>query len=79
MNVWLIRLWRLPGQCVIVLVRIYQILLSPIVGRQCRFTPTCSHYMIEAIEKYGAIRGVCKGIWRICRCHPWHPGGHDPP
>ncbi len=79
MNVWLIRLWRLPGQCVIVLVRIYQVLLSPIVGRQCRFTPTCSHYMIEAIEKYGAIRGVCKGIWRICRCHPWHPGGHDPP
>ncbi len=79
MNVWLIRLWRLPGQCVIVLVRVYQVLLSPIVGRQCRFTPTCSHYMIEAIEKYGAIRGVCKGIWRICRCHPWHPGGHDPP
>jgi uncharacterized protein len=60
-------------------VRVYQFTLSPIVGRQCRFTPTCSHYFIGAVRKHGAIRGAWRGLWRICRCHPFHPGGHDPP
>jgi putative membrane protein insertion efficiency factor len=60
-------------------VRIYQLTLSPIVGQQCRFRPTCSHYMIEAIEKYGAFRGTFKGIWRILRCNPLARGGWDPP
>ncbi|MFZ4467931.1 MAG: membrane protein insertion efficiency factor YidD [Pirellula sp.] len=46
---------------------------------QCRFSPSCSQYMIEAIEKHGPIRGALKGIWRICRCHPGSPGGYDPP
>jgi putative membrane protein insertion efficiency factor len=60
-------------------VRLYQIFLSPFIGRQCRFTPTCSAYTIGALEKYGAVRGTWKGLCRILRCHPWHPGGYDPP
>jgi putative membrane protein insertion efficiency factor len=60
-------------------VRLYQIFLSPIFGRQCRFEPTCSHYFIGAVRKYGPIVGALKGIGRICRCHPFHPGGDDPP
>lgn len=70
---------RLPGLILIKMVRFYQIFLSPIMGQQCRFSPTCSAYFIEAVEKYGAIVGSAKGIWRICRCHPFNPGGHDPP
>lgn len=60
-------------------VRVYQFTLSPIVGRQCRFTPTCSNYFIGAVRKHGAVRGAWRGLWRICRCHPFHPGGYDPP
>ncbi|MCU0715376.1 MAG: membrane protein insertion efficiency factor YidD [Pirellula sp.] len=63
----------------IAVVRFYQRGISPLLGPSCRFTPTCSQYMIEAIQKYGAIRGVLKGARRICRCHPFHPGGYDPP
>jgi uncharacterized protein len=70
---------HLPAWCVILLVRIYQRTLSPLVGRQCRFQPTCSNYMIAAVQKYGALRGTVKGLCRIGRCHPWHPGGSDPP
>lgn len=70
---------RLPGLILIKLVRVYQIFLSPIMGQQCRFSPTCSAYFIEAVEKYGAVVGSAKGIWRICRCNPFHSGGHDPP
>jgi putative membrane protein insertion efficiency factor len=69
----------LPSWTLIVLVRLYQIFLSPIFGRQCRFTPTCSNYFIGAVQKYGALRGSVRGILRICRCHPFHPGGYDPP
>ncbi len=60
------------------LVIAYKHTLSPLLGRHCRFTPTCSTYFREAVEKHGAVRGAAKGIARICRCHPWHPGGHDP-
>ena len=70
---------RLPSLAVIGCVRLYQMTLSPIVGRQCRFRPTCSHYMIEAVEKYGAVRGTAKGLWRILRCNPFCRGGYDPP
>lgn len=70
---------RLPSQALIAMVRVYQFLLSPIFGRQCRFHPTCSAYFIGAVEKYGAFRGSVKGIWRILRCNPWTPGGYDPP
>jgi len=60
-------------------VRLYQIFLSPIFGRQCRFQPTCSHYYIGAVQKYGPVRGSLKGLWRICRCNPFCQGGVDPP
>jgi len=70
---------RLPSLGLIGLVKLYQVTLSPLVGRQCRFHPTCSNYFIEAVKKYGAIRGAARGILRICRCHPWHSGGYDPP
>ena len=70
---------QLPALILIALVRLYQLTLSPIIGQQCRFQPTCSHYMIGAIRRYGAVRGAWKGTLRICRCHPWHPGGYDPP
>jgi uncharacterized protein len=73
------RISRLPSLAVIGCVRLYQVMLSPIFGRQCRFRPTCSHYMIEAVEKYGAIRGTAKGVWRILRCNPFCRGGYDPP
>jgi len=73
---WLI---RLPGCLLIAVVRLYQILISPLLGRRCRFHPTCSAYFIESVRKYGAIRGGWRGVRRICRCHPWNPGGYDPP
>ncbi|MDC0307560.1 MAG: membrane protein insertion efficiency factor YidD [Planctomycetaceae bacterium] len=72
-------IWNLPGNCVIGLVKVYQWTLSPIIGRQCRFQPTCSHYMIQAIRKYGAIKGVAKGTWRVLRCNPFGKPGYDPP
>jgi hypothetical protein len=68
-----------PGEVLILLVRLYQYTLSPLVGRQCRFEPTCSNYFIAAVRNYGAISGTLRGIWRICRCHPFHQGGYDPP
>lgn len=72
-------LWQLPARLLIAMVRVYQYMLSPIFGGQCRFRPTCSEYFIEAVEKYGAVSGSLRGIWRILRCHPFHPGGYDPP
>jgi putative membrane protein insertion efficiency factor len=72
-------IWRLPRRLLIAAARVYQWTLSPLVGRQCRFEPTCSNYFIEAVWKYGAIRGSWLGICRIGRCHPFHPGGYDPP
>jgi putative membrane protein insertion efficiency factor len=70
---------RLPALAVIALVRGYQILLSPLFGGQCRFHPSCSQYFILAVEKYGVLSGSVRGLWRIARCHPFHPGGYDPP
>lgn len=59
------------------LVRGYQITLSPFLGSSCRFTPTCSRYAIEAIEKHGAIKGGLFSTRRLLRCHPWCEGGYD--
>ena len=64
---------------VIGLIRAYQVTLSPLLGPACRFEPSCSRYMVEAIRKYGLFRGVWRGFRRFLRCHPWHPGGYDPP
>jgi len=72
-------LTRLPTWGLILMARVYQITLGPILGGHCRFTPTCSAYFIEAVGKYGALKGVWRGILRVCRCHPWHQGGFDPP
>lgn len=63
---------------VLVLIRFYQRFISPLLGSNCRYYPTCSHYMAEAIEKYGVSQGGVMGIKRIMRCHPWHKGGFDP-
>jgi putative membrane protein insertion efficiency factor len=60
------------------LIRTYQVLLSPFLGDHCRFTPSCSRYAIEAIEKHGSLRGTWLAIKRIARCHPLCDGGYDP-
>jgi putative membrane protein insertion efficiency factor len=60
-------------------IRIYQRLLSPLLGPVCRFTPSCSQYMAICIEHHGAGRGVWLGVRRLSRCHPFHPGGVDLP
>lgn len=60
-------------------VRFYQVLIRPMLPPMCRFTPSCSEYFIAAVKKYGPLKGACKGVWRICRCHPGNPGGYDPP
>jgi putative membrane protein insertion efficiency factor len=58
--------------------RLYKIALSPLLPAACRFYPSCSDYMREAVERYGAIRGVWMGVRRLARCHPFHAGGFDP-
>jgi len=60
------------------LLRAYQYAVSPLLGRSCRFFPTCSDYAVEAIGRYGAIKGSYLAVRRVLRCHPWHPGGYDP-
>ena len=60
------------------IVRGYQIFISPLLPKACRFYPTCSEYFIQAVGKYGPIKGTWMGIKRICRCHPGNPGGYDP-
>ena len=59
-------------------IRVYRTCISPLMKPHCRFTPTCSQYTIEAIEKYGPVKGIYLGIKRILRCHPGNPGGYDP-
>ena len=59
-------------------IKMYQIVLSPLIGPSCRFNPTCSHYAIQAITKYGAIKGLFLALKRISRCHPWGESGNDP-
>jgi len=61
-----------------VLIRSYRYSLSPLLGLHCRFHPSCSAYALEALERHGAARGVWLAFARLARCHPWHPGGHDP-
>jgi putative membrane protein insertion efficiency factor len=73
------RICQLPRSLAIGVVRFYQRGISPLIGPCCRFTPSCSQYMILAIEKYGVVCGVLRGLWRILRCNPFNVGGHDPP
>ncbi|MGH8136845.1 MAG: membrane protein insertion efficiency factor YidD [Steroidobacteraceae bacterium] len=60
------------------LIRIYQWTLSPMLGPACRFHPSCSNYALEAIRRFGVLRGGWLSVRRLARCHPWHPGGLDP-
>jgi putative membrane protein insertion efficiency factor len=62
----------------IALIRVYRLLISPLFPPSCRFQPTCSQYALDAVERFGAIRGSWMAIKRILRCHPFHPGGYDP-
>jgi uncharacterized protein len=62
----------------ILLIRIYQATLSPLLGANCRHTPTCSQYTVEAIQEWGVIKGIAMGAKRISRCHPWGTSGYDP-
>ncbi|WP_295444631.1 membrane protein insertion efficiency factor YidD [uncultured Thiodictyon sp.] len=66
------------GRILIWLVRLYQLVISPMIGPHCRFYPSCSQYAIEAIESHGLLKGVYLALRRLSRCHPWHPGGLDP-
>lgn len=76
------RLAALPGcllqRSLLGLITVYRYTLSPFLGQRCRFHPSCSVYAAEAITKYGALRGSWLAAKRVCRCHPFHPGGHDP-
>jgi hypothetical protein len=60
------------------LVKAYRYAVSPMLGPSCRFEPSCSCYAVEALERHGAARGTWLAAKRVCRCHPWHPGGYDP-
>ncbi|WP_072426850.1 membrane protein insertion efficiency factor YidD [Chitinimonas taiwanensis] len=66
------------SRLLIALIQIYRYTLSPYLGRNCRFTPTCSEYGIQALRRHGAVRGGWLTIRRLCRCHPWGGHGHDP-
>lgn len=63
---------------IILLIRFYQIFISPMFPPQCRFYPTCSQYALEAVRKKGAVKGSWLALKRILKCHPFHPGGYDP-
>ena len=72
------RLARLPAVFARALIRGYQLTLSPFIGNQCRFHPSCSSYAMEAVDVHGALKGSWLAIRRIGRCHPYNPGGFDP-
>jgi len=60
------------------LIRLYQLTLSPLLGPRCRFYPSCSQYALEAIQRFGVLKGGWLGVARLARCHPWNAGGFDP-
>lgn len=62
----------------IFLLRCYRFTISPLLGSVCRFSPTCSQYALDAVHEHGAFKGLYLACVRLCKCHPWHPGGHDP-
>ena len=68
----------LPARAACLLIRVYQLTLSPLLGNCCRFEPTCSHHGLEAIRRHGLIRGGMLAAWRVLRCNPFCRGGYDP-
>ncbi len=72
------KLTEIPGKTVVALLRGYKYVVSPLLPPACRFTPTCSVYAVEAVEKHGVLRGSLLALWRILRCHPFSKGGFDP-
>ncbi|MGB3544272.1 membrane protein insertion efficiency factor YidD [Rubrivirga sp.] len=72
-------IWTAPRWLLIGLVRFYRGAISPWLPSSCRYTPTCSQYAVQALQRYGALRGSVLAIWRIGRCHPWGGHGYDPP
>jgi putative membrane protein insertion efficiency factor len=70
--------FTLPRRVVAMMIRGYQLLISPLLPSSCRFHPSCSQYTLEAVTRYGVIRGGWLGMRRLARCHPFHPGGFDP-
>jgi uncharacterized protein len=77
------RLLRWPERAAIgllvAMIWVYQRTFSPLFGNACRFEPSCSRYMVGSLRKYGLFRGLARGLRRVSRCHPWDPGGYDPP
>jgi len=69
---------KITQKSLLLLIRAYQIVVSPLLGPRCRFYPTCSEYAHEAIVKHGVMKGLFFAVKRILRCHPFHPGGFDP-
>ena len=65
-------------RALLIFIRVYQLVISPMLGPSCRFYPTCSHYAFEAVETYGCLKGSFLALKRIVKCHPFHPGGYDP-
>jgi uncharacterized protein len=72
------KLQQLIRGLLIGLLTIYRYLISPWLGNRCRFYPSCSAYAQQAILEMGILRGLALSLWRLLRCHPWHPGGYDP-
>jgi putative membrane protein insertion efficiency factor len=70
---------RLAIGLLVAAIWLYQRTLSPLLGNVCRFEPSCSRYMVECLRKDGLFRGLARGVRRFSRCHPWNPGGYDPP
>lgn len=69
---------RWPARMLVLAVRGYQLFISPMLGPRCRFHPSCSQYAVEALHTPGAVKGSWLALQRVLRCHPLHPGGHDP-
>lgn len=71
-------MYRILKKILLLPIRFYQLAISPLLGQTCRYQPTCSHYMIRAIEEWGILKGLWLGLRRIGRCHPWGAHGYDP-
>lgn len=88
MNIWLRlksytalllqQLKKLPQRTLLLVLHFYRLFISPVLGQNCRFYPSCSEYTQQAIQRFGALKGVYLGSRRLLRCNPWHKGGMDP-